>query len=148
MKKASSDLLLPDVNVLIALAWPNHQFHAAALHALELSATRWATCALTQLGFIRISSQPAAIPTATTPGHAAALLASMVSDPMHVYIGSLPSPVEKGALKMFEEILGSKQVMDAYLVMLAERHHATLMTFDGRLKALAGPQTRVRVLGS
>ena len=71
-----------------------------------------------------------------------------LADPMHVYIGSLASPVEKSALKMFEGILGAKQVMDAYLVMLAERHHATLMTFDGRLKALAGPQTRVRVLGS
>ena len=67
---------------------------------------------------------------------------------MHVYIGSLGSPVEKGALKMFEGILSAKLIMDAYLVMLAERHHATLMTFDGRLKDLAGPKTRVRVLGS
>ncbi len=66
MKKASSDLLLLDVNVLLALAWPNHQFHAAAIAALS-SRARWATCALTQLGFIRLSSNPAAIATAKSP---------------------------------------------------------------------------------
>ena len=63
MKRASSDLLLLDLNVLLAVAWPNHQFHASANSALSRK-NRWATCALTQLGFIRLSSNPAAIPTA------------------------------------------------------------------------------------
>ncbi|HZT29574.1 MAG TPA: hypothetical protein VFA33_06825 [Bryobacteraceae bacterium] len=45
MKKASPDLLL-DVNVLLAIAWPNHQFHLTAIAALS-SQNRWATCALT-----------------------------------------------------------------------------------------------------
>jgi len=31
MRKVSSDLLLLDVNVLLAIAWPNHQFHLAAV---------------------------------------------------------------------------------------------------------------------
>jgi hypothetical protein len=34
MKKDSSDLLLLDVNVLLAIAWPNHQLHEAAIKAL------------------------------------------------------------------------------------------------------------------
>jgi hypothetical protein len=38
MKRVHSELLLLDVNVLLALAWPNHQFHAAATHRLELEA--------------------------------------------------------------------------------------------------------------
>jgi predicted nucleic acid-binding protein len=59
MKTESSSLLLLDVNVLLALAWPNHQFHAAALRELQPRRGRWATCALTQLGFIRLSSNPA-----------------------------------------------------------------------------------------
>ena len=69
MKKASSDLLLLDVNVLLAIAWPNHQFHASAIAAVSPQ-NRWATCALTQLGFIRLSSNPAAIPTAKSPHEA------------------------------------------------------------------------------
>ena len=64
MKKESSSLYLLDANVLLALAWPNHQFHAAATRAMGRSRGRWATCALTQLGFIRLSSNPAAIPGA------------------------------------------------------------------------------------
>jgi len=35
MKKVSSDLLLLDVNVLLAIAWPDHQFHATAIAALS-----------------------------------------------------------------------------------------------------------------
>ena len=41
MKKGSSNLLLLDLNVLLAVAWPNHQFHVAALRALEAPTDRW-----------------------------------------------------------------------------------------------------------
>src|SRR5262249_7136524 len=91
MKKASSDFLLLDVNVLLALAWPTHQFHATAPAALS-SRNRWATCALTQLGFIRLSSNPAAVATAKSPREAAGLLARLVADSLHVYLDTLPAP--------------------------------------------------------
>lgn len=145
-KKASSSLLL-DVNVLLALAWPNHQFHAAATRRFEASADRWATCALTQLGFIRLSSNRAVIPHATTPAEAAALLAAMVRDPLHVYLASLPSPVERDLLAGFGTILGPGQVTDAYLLALARRRHATFVTFDSRLRALAGSAVKTEILG-
>ena len=148
MKKASSKVLLLDVNVLLAIAWPNHQFHRAATGRLEGTKERWATCALTQLGFIRLSSNPEAIPTAKSPAEAAAMLAAMIRDPMHVYLESLPSPVEKGFLRIFGPILDSKQVTDAYLVMLSQRHRARFVTFDARLKALAGSETETEILGA
>jgi len=146
MKKESSSLRLLDVNVLLALAWPNHQFHAAALRELQVRRDRWATCALTQLGFIRLSSNPAAIPTAKSPAEAAALLEAMVADPLHVYLESLPSPVAKGCREAFAQVLGSRQVTDAYLLMLARRNRAIFVTFDTRLEGLADPETRIRVL--
>ena len=146
MKKESSSLLLLDVNVLLALAWPNHQFHVAALRALQSRRDRWATCALTQLGFIRLSSNPAAIPTAKGPGEAAALLEAMVADPLHVYLESLPCPVAKGCREAFARILGSRQVTDAYLLTLARRNRAIFVTFDTKLEGLADPETRIRVL--
>jgi predicted nucleic acid-binding protein len=77
MPKASSSLLLLDVNVLISVALPNHQFHVAATRRLESGAARWATYALTQFGFIRLSSNPAAVPGAKSPAEAASLLASL-----------------------------------------------------------------------
>ncbi len=94
MKNRSETLLL-DTNVLLALAWPSHQFHAAAPRRLQVAEQRWSTCALTQLGFIRLSSNPAAVPAAVAPSAAAALLAEMVRDPLHLYLERLPSPTWK-----------------------------------------------------
>jgi toxin-antitoxin system PIN domain toxin len=145
MKKGSSDLHFPDVNVLIGLAWPNHQFHSVAIRTLAASNDRWATCALTQLGFIRLSSNPAVSPAAKSPSEAAALLEAMTGDALHVYLESLASPVE--SRKEFEKILSYKQVTDAYLLALARHYDATFVTFDKRLKELAGRETRIQVLG-
>lgn len=132
MKKASSSLLLLDVNVLMALAWPNHQFHAEVSELMTEAEQPWATCAITQLGFIRLSSNPAAVGIAKSPADAAALLSLMVQHPQHQYLDSLPAPTSVE----FDRILGSKQVTDAYLVWLAEHHGAKLLTFDSRLKGL------------
>ncbi|MGD0201118.1 MAG: TA system VapC family ribonuclease toxin [Bryobacteraceae bacterium] len=145
MKKISSDLLFLDLNVLLALAWPNHQFHDLAVGRLERGNQRWATCALTQLGFIRLSSNPAAVPTAKSPAEAASLLAAMVADRRHVYLDRLPSPVD--SLESFGRILGSQQVTDAYLLALARRHNAVFVTFDTRLRAVADPDAATEILG-
>jgi toxin-antitoxin system PIN domain toxin len=146
MKKDSSRLLLLDVNVLLALAWPNHQFHAAATGRLERSRERWATCALTELGFIRLSSNSAAVAPAKTPVEAAALLGVLIDDPLHVFLESLPSPVGEEFRASVSRILGSKQVTDAYLLFLARRSGAVFVTFDTRLRALAGQDTETEVI--
>ena len=143
MKKDSSNLVLLDVNVLLALAWPNHQFHAAAVRAIETKRSRWATCALTQLGFIRLSSNPSVIPGGKSPAECAALLEAMVSDPLHVYFDRLPSVTGS---TMNRGLLGHNQVTDAYLLHLAHGHDAVFMTFDKRLLSLAAAGQRVEVL--
>lgn len=134
MKRAGhgTSLLLLDVNVLLALAWPNHQFHAAVTELMTVTEPPWATCAVTQLGFIRLSSNPAAVGVAKSPADAAALLELLVQHPQHRYLESLPSPVSV----RFDSILGHRQVTDAYLVWLAQQHGARLLTFDSRLKGL------------
>jgi uncharacterized protein len=142
MKKDSSKLLLLDINVLIALSWPIHPFHSVAARRMDRSHERWATCALTQLGFIRISSTASANPNPKTPGEAAALLAVMTKDSLHVYLDSLPSPTER----WMQRALGPKQVTDAYLLALAECNEATLLTFDTRLRNLAGSTVTTEVL--
>jgi uncharacterized protein len=146
MKKDSSDLLLLDVNVLLAIAWPNHQFHAAAIAALS-SQSHWATCALTQLGFIRLSSNPAAIAAARSPQEATDLLARLTADSLHIYLRSLPAPVSEDWRATFAAIFGHQQVTDAYLLRLAATNNALLLTFDRRLERLADGKTKVRILG-
>jgi toxin-antitoxin system PIN domain toxin len=146
MKRGSSNTLLLDVNVLLALAWPHHQFFPTARKRLESHRGRWATCALTELGFIRLSANPRVVGQHRTPADAADLLAAMTADPKHVYIEVLPSPVEGSRSSSFNKILGHRQVTDVYLLLLAERNHARLVTFDSRIRELTGGGDRVEVL--
>jgi toxin-antitoxin system PIN domain toxin len=148
MKKASFETLLLDVNVLLALAWPNHQFHGATLRRLERSKEKWATCALTELGFIRLSSNPTVVGVAKSPAEAAALLRSLVGDPHHVYFETLPAPSHPPVAGCFARILGCQQVTDAYLLRLAEGRGARLLTFDSRIAVMAENKDAVEVLGS
>jgi toxin-antitoxin system PIN domain toxin len=145
--KATSDLLLLDVNVLVAMAWPNHQFHFAAVSRLESSRHRWATCALTQLGFIRLSANPAVVGIRKSPAEAAKLLGAMVQDARHVYLEALPSPMEPEFGAALQGLLGHQQVTDAYLLALARHHKAAFVTFDARMKHLAAPGAVLEVLG-
>ena len=50
---------LLDVNVLIALLVPEHEHHATALEWFTIEAGQhgWATCAVTELGVIRVCAQ-------------------------------------------------------------------------------------------
>jgi toxin-antitoxin system PIN domain toxin len=145
MKKGHSKPLLLDVNVLFALAWPNHQFHSASVRRLESSNAPWATCALTQLSFIRLSSNPAAVPSPKSPAEAALVLASMTRDDLHVFFEALPSP--SASPEMFHRILGAKQVTDIYLLSLALLNDAVFVTFDTKLRGLAGAEPQVEILG-
>jgi hypothetical protein len=48
---------LPDLNVLVALTWPNHVHHAQArTWFLGVNRAGWATCPITEAGLIRVSS--------------------------------------------------------------------------------------------
>jgi toxin-antitoxin system PIN domain toxin len=134
---------LLDVNVLLALAWPNHQHHAAAHEWFRQASRRgWATCALTQLAFVRLSSNPAYTPAAVTPAEAASLLTRLTTHGKHRYWDVLAAPDEG----MFVRAAGHQQVMDAYLVREAERHRGRLATFDRRTAAHATNAGTVQIL--
>src|ERR1700686_3822248 len=126
--------LLLDVNALLALAWPTHQFHAAVVDRLDRRPVPvWATCLLTQLGFVRLSSNPAIVDLRTTPGQALDLLSRLTADEHHRYFDLLPPHVSTE--HVFRPLLGHQQVTDAYFVAVAEANDATLLTLDRRLVA-------------
>lgn len=129
---------LLDLNVLTALLWPAHEHHDAAhrwFHARR--SARWASCPLTQLGFVRIASNPAFSRDALSPLDATTLLADNLSHAAHEF---WPDSLQLTAvLKAIESGLrGHKQVTDAYLLALSERHKGVLATFDRGLRSLAG----------
>lgn len=134
---------LLDVNVLLALAWPNHQHHALA-HEWFARESRhgWATCALTQLSFVRLSSNPAYTPAAVTPLEAGDLLRKLAAHRRHRYWATLPAL----GPPMLAHVLGHQQVQDAYMVHLAEQQHGRLVTFDRRVIVHASAPESVHVI--
>lgn len=145
MASSESRPLLLDVNALLALAWPNHQFHTAVVARLEQRPiSRWATCALTQLGFVRLSSNPKIIEVRKTPAEAIDLLADLTRDQQHVYLDILPAvPL---VARLFRHIVGHQQVTDAYLLGVAEANGATLLTLDQRIAPPGKMRADVEVL--
>jgi uncharacterized protein len=129
---------LLDINILTALLWPTHEHHDVAHRWFGgRAAAPWATCSLTQLGFVRLVSSPAFSRDALSPREALALLGENLAHPAHEFwAGSLQVPT---AVKGMEARLqGAKQLTDAYLLALAHGRKGVLATFDRGLRALAG----------
>jgi toxin-antitoxin system PIN domain toxin len=136
-------LALFDTNVLLALAWPNHQHHAEA-HAwfAATAGNGWATCAFTQLGFIRLSSNSAYVPDAVSPQEAALLLRQWTLRKEHRF---LPSPAADDS-KIYTRAIGHQQVNDAWLVEVARRSSARLVTLDTRVSAHSKDKGLVEII--
>ncbi|MDR1295345.1 MAG: hypothetical protein LBK59_10430 [Bifidobacteriaceae bacterium] len=132
----SSALL--DVNVLLALGDQDHLQHALAARWFTANADQgWATCPVTENGFIRIISQPA-YPNPITIADAARRLASAVNDPAHEFWACDHSFVERGRIRA-SRILGPSQVTDIYLLSMAVAHSGCFVTLDRRVDIQAVP---------
>ena len=129
---------LLDVNILTALLWPAHEHHEVAHRWFSArSSAHWATCTLTQLAFVRISSNPAFSRDALSPIEAVAVLEKNLVHPAHEFWKD--NIQVAAAVKGMEQVLlGHRQLTDAYLLALAVRHEGVLATFDRGLRTLAG----------
>lgn len=134
---------LLDINVLLALAWPNHQHHAVAEDwFLRHAKSGWATCAVTELGFVRLSANPAYSANSVSPLDAIELLTELREIGKHHFWEAMPSVLDLASLPL----AGHRQLTDALLVVLAEQQQGRVVTFDAGLKAYASAAQRVLVL--
>ena len=142
--QSSIPIYLLDVNILIALAWPQHVHHVQAHKWFErVGRQAWATCPLTQLGFVRISSNPKIIPDAVSSRAAATMLAKIVALPGHTFWAD-DLPVNGLAAMSGIAFTGHRQVTDAYLIELARHHGGVLATLDAGLAELLPVAERPR----
>ena len=131
-----TDLL--DVNLLISLAWPNHVHHRRALSWFRGRGDQpWATTPVTETGFVRVSANAAAIPTAVAPAEAMRLLDRMRQIPGHRFLADDVPRVVGGHLPS-GRVASYRLVTDAHLLAVARRHGARLATLDRGVAALAG----------
>ena len=110
---------MPDVNTLIAAAWPNHIHHSRARAWFERETARgWATCPLVQSGFLRISMNTHVVGRDLAFADAVDILARYTADPGHVLWEAEPPPAAWPAW-LRARVQGYRQVTDATLIATA-----------------------------
>ena len=120
---------LLDVNVLIALLDADHAFHQAAWNWFEPNASDgWASCPITQNGCIRIMSHPA-YPNALSVQAVGERLRDATACALHEFWADDATLLETQAFNL-DRVHGPLQVTDTYLLGLAVRNGARLVTFD------------------
>lgn len=132
---------LLDVNVLLALLDADHVDHQRTRTWLASQIdSGWASCALTQNGFVRVISQPR-YPNPVSPAIAISRLRRAVSTEYHSFWSCDVSLLDSETVDR-SRIHGSRQVTDAYLLALAVSRSARFVTFDRSipLDAIAGAQ--------
>ncbi len=120
---------LLDLNVLIALTWPQHVHHSRA-HTWFGGLVRdtWLTSPLTEAGFVRLSTNPRVVGRSVRFSDALAMLASLRSLPGYEFLpdgSSLSAP----AIDL-RRATASGQSTDLHLVNLAAHSDAALATLD------------------
>jgi toxin-antitoxin system PIN domain toxin len=127
---------LLDVNVLVALLDIDHVHHARARAWLESHAAEgWASCAITQLGYVRVVSHPS-YPSPEPIARAWEDLAHATASPYHQYWPCDLPPLDPAWIDP-ARIQGPNQLTDAYLLALAASRGGRFATFDRRVAASA-----------
>jgi toxin-antitoxin system PIN domain toxin len=124
-----SRVALLDVNLLVALFDPDHIHHDLAHDWFEdHHRDGWATCEVTENGFVRVLANPVYGATVTRPQDLIARLARFCSTRHHVFWADTLSLTDK----IFNPsmIRGHRQVTDVYLLGLAKKRGGCLATFD------------------
>lgn len=130
-------ILFPDVNVLIAIAWPEHTFHQLALEWFDANADDgWATSSITEAGFIRISANASVVGDPVRPAEACALLGDLRDVGTHEFwVDDLELSIS--AWFPSDRLVGYRQVTDAHILALARRYNGAVATLDRGLIALS-----------
>ena len=128
-----SRIALLDVNLLVALFDPDHVHHELAHDWFaDHVADGWATCPVTENGFVRVLANPAYGSPLSRPAELAQRLRHFCSNPHHVF---WPDSVSLLDEKLFNpaSIRGHLQISDVYLLGLAKKVGGCLATFDGSI---------------
>jgi hypothetical protein len=130
---------LLDVNVLIALLDADHTGHEHAREWINAEIRHgWASCAITQNGFVRVVTQPR-YPSPIKPLAAIDLLARATRTERHEFWPCSVSLLDPRAVDP-ARVHGPRQVTDAYLLALAVAHGGRFVTFDQAVALSAAPR--------
>lgn len=137
--------VLLDVNVLVALFDPQHIHHDIAHDWFAAHRDEgWATCPITENGFVRVISHPAY-------GAGGERAASAV-DRLRAFAASGGHQFWRDAISLRDDVFdlsragGSRQLTDIYLLGLAVNRKGRLATFDRTIPLGAVPGATAETL--
>ncbi len=130
--------VLLDINVLLALLDADHVDHERSREWLGGNLeSGWASCPITQNGFIRIISQPR-YPSPVAPAEAADLLERATATSLHEFWPCDVSLLDPQSVDR-TRVHGPRQVTDAYLLALTTARGGRFATFDRSVVLSAVP---------
>ena len=129
---------LLDVSVLLALLDSDHIHHHRARAWITAEIEQgWASCAITQNGFVRIISQPR-YPRPVSSCRAIELLARATQTQYHEFWPCAVSILDSKVIDR-SRVHSPKQVTDTYLLGLAVANGGRFVTFDQSITLTAVP---------
>lgn len=124
--------------------------HPPAAHDwfLANAAAGWATCVLTQSGFLRLSLNPQVVGVTLATADAIKLLNGLVQHPQHQFVESLPTLASPEFSMLSTRLQGYRQTSDFVLLHVAQHHGLRLVTFDKPLANSSTIAALVELLGA
>jgi uncharacterized protein len=123
-------IVLPNINVLVAIAWPSHVHHSIAIEWFDRTADDgWATCPMTEFGFVRMCLNPAVVGRATTATSAITMMSALRAVGQHSFWSDDSEVSELSNVS--NQIQGHRQMPDAQLALIAERRGGRIAMLDG-----------------
>ena len=139
-----SEFFLLDVNVLIALAWPQHVHHVRADTWFDSLDSPWATTPVTESAFLRLSTNAKVVGAQVPMEQALRMLEAIRGTPDHRFLPdstSFATPVLSLA-----NLVTPAQVTDMHLVQIAAASGGALATLDRGIEHLVVEADRHYVL--
>jgi len=132
MKFSDSMTSLPDVNLLLALVAAGHIHHSAARHWFESRESHSvAVCRVTQMGLLRLLTNPRVLPSGTCSIEKAWNIVDEVLDDGRVFFESEPPGLDERWIEMMKHrSAGPGSWTDAYLAAFARQRDFEMVTFD------------------
>jgi hypothetical protein len=128
---------LLDINVLVALFDAAHVHHEAAHRWFAaVGNASWATCPITENGFVRVVSNPVYPTVSASPGEATERLRILCGEAGHVFWPDVVSLTDSTLFDM-SMLSGHQQITDVYLAGFAFRYGGMLATFDTNIAVVA-----------
>ncbi len=137
---------LLDVSVLLALVWPRHEGHASAQAWFMSSGhAAWATNPVTQMGLVRLLTNPAISSESLSPMAALNLLSAAIRHPGHQF-WPLEQDIPTALQLVGAKIRGYRHWTDALLLSQAIQRRGILVTFEAGVQELGGKELKKHLL--